>query len=357
MYAIMQFLFAPVMGNLSDRFGRRPVLLGSLFGFGIDYLFLAFSPTIWWLFIGRTIAGITGASYSTATAYIADISEPEKRAQNFGLVGAAFGMGFIIGPVIGGLLGQFSVRLPFFAAAGFSLLNFLYGFFILPESLPKENRRSFEWKRANPLGSLIQLKKYPALISLAVAFFLLSLAGQATQSTWPYFTMYKFHWDEKWVGYSLGFVGLTVGIVQGGLIRIIIPKLGQQKSIVTGMILFCISFALFAFANHGWMMFAFMVPYALGGIAGPSMQSLMSAQVEPNAQGELQGALTSLMSLGGIIGPLMMTGLFAYFTRSDGKINFPGAAFLAGSLLTFAATLIAVKGFKKVKRNSEVGPL
>ncbi|MEP7259398.1 MAG: TCR/Tet family MFS transporter, partial [Flavitalea sp.] len=230
-YAIMQFICAPLIGNLSDKFGRRPVLLASLLGFGIDYIFLAFAPTIAWLFVGRLIAGITGASFSTATAYIADISPPEKRAQNFGMVGAAFGLGFIIGPVMGGLLGQFGSRVPFFVAAGLSLLNAAYGYFILPESLSKEHRREFDWKRANPLGSLLQLKKYPAILGLISSITLLYIASHAVQSAWAYYNMWKFSWNEAWVGYSLGFVGLMVAIVQGGLIRIVIPKIGQEKSI------------------------------------------------------------------------------------------------------------------------------
>ena len=347
MYAIMQFLFAPVIGNLSDKFGRRPVLLFSLLGFGIDYLFLAFAPTIGWLFIGRAIAGITGASFTTATAYIADISTPEKRAQNFGLVGVAFGIGFIIGPVLGGLLGQFGTKIPFFAAAGLSLLNCVYGFFVLPESLSKENRRPFEWRRANPLGSLLFIKQYSSIIGFVIAFALLYIAGQATQSTWTYYTMYKFNWNEKWVGYSLGFVGLTVAIVQGGLIRVIIPKLGQEKSVYVGLLLYCLGFTLFAFASRGWMMFAFMIPYALGGISGPSIQGLISTKVPANEQGEIQGALTSIMSATGILGPLIMTGLFAYFTREHAPIVFPGAPFLLGAILSLLSTYIAIRSFRK----------
>ena len=230
-YAGMQFLFAPVVGALSDRFGRRPVLLCSLFGFGIDYIFMGFAPTIGWLFAGRLISGITGASFTTAGAYIADVSPPEKRAQNFGLIGAAFGLGFIIGPVIGGLLGQISPRLPFFAAAGLALINWIYGYFILPESLSENNRRKFEWKRANPIGALKNFSRYPVILSLVASLVCIYLASHATQSTWTFYTMEKFKWDEKMVGYSLGFVGIMIALVQGGLIRIVIPKLGQKRSI------------------------------------------------------------------------------------------------------------------------------
>ncbi len=346
-YAIMQFLFAPVLGNLSDRFGRRPVLLFSLLGFGIDYIFLAFAPTIAWLFVGRVIAGITGASFTTASAYIADISEPEKRAQNFGLIGAAFGLGFIIGPVAGGILGQLGSRIPFLTAAALSLLNTLYGFFVLPESLSEEHRRKFEWKRANPLGSLLQLKKHPAIIGLVGCIILLYIAGQSVQSTWTFYNMEKFKWNEAWVGYSLGFVGLTVGIVQGGLIRVIIPKLGNTKSIYLGLTLNCLGLLLFAFATRGWMMFAFIIPYSLGGIAGPALQGIISGNVPPNEQGELQGALTSLMSMTSIVGPPLMTTLFAKFTGPSAPLNFPGAPFLLGSLMMIVSTWLAYRNLRK----------
>ncbi|MBS1742731.1 MAG: TCR/Tet family MFS transporter [Bacteroidetes bacterium] len=342
-YAIMQFFFAPVLGGLSDQYGRRPVLLLSLLGFGLDYLFLSFAPTIGWLFVGRALAGITGASFTTATAYIADISTAENRAQNFGMVGAAFGLGFIIGPVIGGLLGTFGPRVPFMVAAGLSLLNALYGYFILPESLSKEHRRSFNWKRANPLGSLKQLSKYPQLGGLISSFFLIYIASHAVQSNWSYFTIEKFHWNQKMIGISLGAVGLLVGIVQGGLIRFINPKLGNEKSIYIGLLLYAAGLLLFAFASQSWMMFVFLIPYCLGGIAGPALQSTISGNVPPNEQGELQGALTSMISLTSIIGPPLMTGLFAYFTKPGTLLHFSGAAFFVGSLLMLASAIIAYK--------------
>jgi DHA1 family tetracycline resistance protein-like MFS transporter len=345
-YAIMQFLFSPLLGGLSDRFGRRPVLLLSLFGFGLDYLFLAFAPSIEWLFAGRIVAGIMGASFTTATAYIADISTPEKRAQNFGLIGVAFGVGFIIGPVIGGVLGQFGSRFPFFAAAALAFINCIYGYFILPESLTADHRRAFEWKRANPLGSLIQLKKYPVIMGLIASFMLFCIAGHATQSTWTYFTMEKFNWNEAMVGYSLGFVGLMVAIVQGGLIRIIIPKIGQKQSVYFGLILYVIGNVLFAFAMQAWMMFAFLVPYALAGIAGPSMQGIISEQVPQNEQGELQGAITSLISITSIIGPVLMTYLFHFFTSDNAPIYFPGAPFMMAAVLTVISIFMARTSLK-----------
>ncbi|MDB5109297.1 MAG: transporter [Mucilaginibacter sp.] len=346
-YAVMQFLFAPVLGNLSDRFGRRPVLLGSLLGFGIDYIFMAFAPSIGWLFLGRAIAGITGASFTTASAYIADVSTPEKRAQNFGMIGVAFGVGFIIGPVIGGILGKYSTHLPFIAAAVLALLNALYGFFVLPESLDHKHRRPFDIKRANPLGSLLQIKKYPSVLGLAASLFLVYFAAQAVQSVWTFYTISKFGWNEAWVGYSLGFVGLMVAIVQGGLIRVAIPKLGQQRSIWIGLLLYSIGLLLFAFASKGWMMFAFIVPYAMGGIAGPALQGVMTEQVPANEQGELQGGLTSLASLSSIFGPWIMTYIFYYFTKTNAPLYLPGAPFIIGAALMLLSTLLAVRSFKR----------
>ena len=346
-YATMQFLFSPIIGALSDKYGRRPVLLISLFGFGIDYLLMGFAPTIIWLFIGRLISGVTGASFTTATAYIADISTPEKRSQNFGLIGAAFGLGFIIGPVLGGLLGHYGARIPFFAAAGLALLNTLHGYFILPESLDKEHRRKFEWKRANPVGSLKRLSHYPVILSLVVSLVFIYIASHATQSTWTFYTMEKFKWNEKMVGYSLGFVGLMIAIVQGGLIRIVIPKLGQKKSIYIGLTLYVIGFVCFAFATKSWMMFAFVIPFSLGGICGPALQGVMSGQVPANQQGELQGALTSLISVTSIVGPLLMTNLFSYFTAADAPVYSPGAPFLMGAVLTLFSVLFAVRSLEK----------
>ncbi|HTA61488.1 MAG TPA: TCR/Tet family MFS transporter [Bacteroidia bacterium] len=342
-FSIMQFLFSPVMGSLSDQYGRRPVLLFSLFGFGLDYLVLAFAPSIAWLFIARIFAGITGASFGTATAYIADISAPEKRAQNFGLIGAAFGLGFIIGPVIGGVLGEYGPRIPFIAAAALTFINWLYGYFILPESLKPENRRKFDIKRANPIGSLQHLKKYPVILGLVVSLVCIYIAQHAVQSNWTYFTMEKFKWDEAMVGYSLGVVGVLVAIVQGGLIRIVTPKLGAKRSVYFGLGLYLIGFILFAFASTSWMMFAFLVPYCLGGISMPALQGIMSNQVPANEQGELQGALTSLMSATSIIGPPLMTSIFAYYTGKGSSIYFPGAPFIMGALFTLFSLIFALR--------------
>jgi DHA1 family tetracycline resistance protein-like MFS transporter len=354
-YAIMQFIFSPIMGGLSDRYGRRPVLLLALLGLGVDYIFMAMAPTLAWLFVGRLIAGMCGASFTTATAYISDISTPEKRAQNFGLVGAAFGLGFIIGPVIGGISAQWGPRVPFIVAAVLTLLNVIYGYFVIPESLLPEHRRKFEWKRSNPAGSLMHLRKYPVVAGLVSCLTLIYIAGHAVQSNWTYYTMLKFNWTEAMVGYSLGFVGLLVSIVQGGLIRVIIPKIGQERAIYTGLSFFAVGLFLFAFASAGWMMYAFLIPYTLGGIAGPSLQGIIANQVPASEQGELQGALTSLMSATSIVGPLLMNGLFAYFTSKSAPIYFPGAPYLMASLLCMLCVWFAyynLSGLKAARKQA-----
>ena len=348
-YAVTQFVFAPVSGNLSDKYGRRPVLLCSLIGFGIDYLFLALAPTYGWLFIGRIVAGITGASFTTATAYIADISTAETRAKNFGMIGAAFGLGFILGPTLGGLLAGLGTRAPFYAAAILCLLNTLYGYFVLPESLSKEHRREFHWKRANPFGSLLLFKRYPSVGSLAISFFLIYLAAQSVQANWNFFTIYRFQWSEKMVGISLGVVGLLVGLVQAGLSRVVNPKLGNERSIYLGLVLYSLGLVLFAFATESWMMFAFLIPYCLGGIAGPSLQSVLAGHVPPNEQGELQGALTSLMSLTTVFGPLLMNNLFKFFTTGKNHFHFPGAPFLLGAVFMIGSALMAWLTLRKEK--------
>ena len=346
-YAITQFVFAPLIGNLSDQYGRRPIILISLLGFTLDYILLALAPSITWLFIGRIIAGITGASITTASAYIADISTIENRAKNFGMIGAAFGLGFIIGPVIGGLLGQYGARVPFYAAAALCFLNFLYGYFILPESLPKEKRSVLNLKKANPIGSFLHLKKYPKLIGLASSMFLLYVASHAIQSNWSFFTMYKFNWDEKMVGISLGVIGLLVALVQGVLIRWVNPWLGNEKSIYVGFFLYSLGMLLFTFANQSWMMFIFLIPYCLGGIAGPALQAVISIQVPETEQGKIQGTLTSLMSASAIVGPPLMTGIFYYFTKEQTPFEFAGAPFLLASILMTISALMAYYSFRK----------
>jgi DHA1 family tetracycline resistance protein-like MFS transporter len=347
-YAFMQFICAPIIGNLSDKYGRRPVLLLSLLGFGIDYIFLWLAPTIWWLFLGRIIAGIFGASFTTATAYIADVSTNENRAKNFGMIGAAFGLGYTIGPVLGGVLSEFGSRIPFIAASILTFINVIYGYFVLPESLPIENRRPFEWKRANPLSSLLRLRKHKNLSGgLIVTFILLYIADHAVMSTWTFINIQKFGWSNALIGLSLTTAGIMVVIVQGGLIRIINPKIGNEKCIFIGLVLYTLALLLFAFASQSWMMFLFLVPYCMGGIAGPSLRSIISKNVPQNEQGELQGSLTSLMSVTAIIGPLLMTNLFTWFTSPSAPIQFAGAPFLAGAVLMMTSTLIVVNRMKK----------
>jgi MFS transporter, DHA1 family, tetracycline resistance protein len=353
-FGAMQFLFAPVIGNLSDRYGRRPVLLASLFGFGVDYIFLCFAPTLEWLFVGRVVAGIMGASFTTASAYIADVSTPEKRSQNFGMIGVAFGLGFILGPIIGGALSEFGgLRAPFAGAAVLTLLNWLYGFFVLPESLKPENRRNFDWAKANPVGALRFLLKYKVILGLVASVSLIYLSAHAVQSTWPYFTKETVQWSTWEVSVSLTVVGLTVALVQGVLIRFIIPKLGQARSVYVGLALYALGFFLFGIATKGWMMYAIIVPYCLGGIAGPALQGIMSGQVPPTEQGELQGALTGLISITSVVGPLMMGGIFSYFAEPDAPVYFPGAAMMTGAVLTIIAAFLARLNLKK---HSDVVP-
>lgn len=349
-YAFTQFVFSPIIGNLSDKYGRRPVLLISLGGFAIDYIFQALAPTYGLLFVGRVIAGITGASITTAAAYIADVSTPENRAKNFGMIGAAFGLGFIIGPALGGLLAGWGIRAPFYAAAVLCLLNFLYGYFVLPESLDKEHRRPFEWKKANPFGSLQFLRKTPSIGGFAICYFLLYLAAQAVQGNWSYYTIYRFKWEESMVGISLAVVGVLVGLVQTLVTRKINPLLGNEKSIYIGLCLYSLGLVLFGLASSTWLMFLFLIPYCFGGIAGPALQASMAEHVARNQQGALQGALTSLMSLTTIIGPFIMTNLFKYFTTDKAPFLLPGIPFFLGALFMLMALAVIMKVFSKEKK-------
>mgnify|MGYP000953419983 FL=1 len=315
-FAGVQFFCAPLLGNLSDRFGRRPVLLFSLLALGLDYVLMGFAPRIEWLFVGRFIAGVAGASFGPAYAYIADISPPERRAQNFGLVGAAFGVGFIAGPAIGGLLGSFGPRVPFFAAACFSLLNVTFGYFALPESLPRESRRPFDWSRAHPLGTLRQMRRYPAVLRLAAAAFLWQLGHQVLPSVWSFYTMEKFGWTTRMVGASLAASGVVMAISQGMLTRVLIPKLGgERRSALVGLLSGAAVYLWYAFAAEGWMVFAGIAFWAFAALAWPSLNALMSQRIPPTAQGELQGGLASVSSLASIIGPPVLTQVFARFAE------------------------------------------
>ena len=337
LYSLMQFVFAPVLGSLSDQYGRRPVILVSLLGSGLDYLMLAFAPTLPWFFIGRAINGISGANITAATAYIADISPPDRRAANFGMIGAAFGLGFIAGPALGGLLGNHGLRLPFLVAAGLTLANWLYGYFVLPESLAPSNRRRFSWARANPVGSFVHLRRYPLVLGLAGTFFLMNLAHYGLHSTWVLYTGYRYGWTTGQVGASLAVVGLAAAVVQGGLARRIIPALGEVRSMVSGLLIGAVSMAGYGLATSGWMIYAILAVGSLGGIGGPAAQGLISRSVPADEQGALQGAITSLGSVAGFLAPLLATGLFGYFISDRAPIHLPGMPFYIGSLLMLAA--------------------
>lgn len=339
-FALMQFLCAPLIGNLSDRFGRRPVLIASLAMLGVDYLITGLAPTIAWLFVGRFLSGIAGAAYSTANAYIADVSPPEKRAANFGVVSAAFGIGFVIGPAIGGLLGQYGPRVPFYVSAGIAFANALYGLIVLRESLPPERRRAFELWRANPLGALVALKRFPMLIGLFGVTVLMRLGHDANPVVWTYYTMLKFHWTSAQVGYSLMAVGAMLTLVFMFVTRIVIPRLGEMRSAYLGLICGAIGFFGYAFATQGWMLYGWMAVWVLMGLVGPSLNAIMSKEVGSSEQGELQGALASLGGLTSVAAPPILSNLFGYFTSNTAPIYFPGAAFFAAAVFTVLAALL-----------------
>jgi DHA1 family tetracycline resistance protein-like MFS transporter len=346
-YALMQFFCAPVLGNLSDRFGRRPVLLFSVLALGIDYLIMGLAPVISWLFLGRLIAGIAGASFTPAYAYVADITPAERRAQSFGLMSAAFGIGFILGPAIGGLLGILGARAPFFTAGVIALANATLGYFALPESLPPEKRRAFHWVRANPLGTLKQMRHYPAVLMTLGALFLWQLAHQVLPGTWAFYTISKFHWSSAQVGYSLAFVGLLMALSQGVLTRVLIPWIGgMRRAALGGMLAALLAYIGYGFATQGWMMYVVGLTTFLFALTYPSMNALASEQIPANAQGELQGAVASLGSLSAIIGPPLMTQIFSRFSDPTGAVYFPGAAFLAAAVLTIACAVLFLRALR-----------
>jgi DHA1 family tetracycline resistance protein-like MFS transporter len=350
-FAGMLFLFAPLIGNLSDRFGRRPVLITSLLALGVDYVITGFAPTIGWLFAGRILAGIAGASFTTANAYIADVSPPEERAANFGLVGAAFSLGFIAGPVIGGLLGEFGSRVPFFVSAGLSVANALFGLLVLKESLPQESRRAFDWRRVNPLSTLVALRRFPIVFGMIGIFVLMRLAHDANPAVFTYYVMFKFDWGSREVGYSMMFVGLCMAVVYGGLTRVVIPKIGERRSAYLGLLCGAIGFTGYAFASEGWMIYAWMLIWSLMGFAMPALNAIMSEQVGPSEQGELQGALAGVGGLTSVVAPPLLTHIFSYFSSADAPVYFPGAAFLtAGFLMAIAALLLT-----RVRLGEEAG--
>lgn len=350
-YALTQFLFAPVLGEFSDRYGRKPILLLALFGLGIDYLIHAYSPTVGWLFFGRIVAGVFGASHTVAFAYIADISKKEDKAKNFGLIGAAFGLGFVIGPGIGGILGEYyGVRSPFFLAAGFSLLNFLFGLFFVKESLVKEKRRKINFSRMIPFVSLVHLSKYKAVLGFIFAFVFVQFAGQVMPSTWSFFTKGAFNWDKADIGLSLVVVGLLVSAVQGFLTGRLVKAYGNRKVIMLGFIGWTTGMFLISFAQSELLLYLALIPYVVGGIAGPTIQGLVSNHVGESEQGNLQGVLVSFGSLAAVIGPSIYTGLFGYYSSESAPIYFPGAPFFLGGMILVIATIIAAWSLKSIPR-------
>jgi DHA1 family tetracycline resistance protein-like MFS transporter len=352
-YALMQFFCAPVLGNLSDHFGRRPVLLFALLALGCDYLIMGFAPVISWLFVGRAIAGVAGASFTPAYAYVADITEPAKRAQSFGLMGAAFGIGFIVGPAIGGLLGGLGPRAPFFTAGAIALANATFGYFALPESLPPGSRRAFQWARANPLGTLMQVRRYPVVMLLLGALFLWQLGHQVLPSTWAFYTISKFHWSSAQVGYSLAFVGAVMAIAQGVLTRVLIPWLGGERhAALMGMAFAVLGYVGYAAVTAGWMMYLVSLTSFMFALTYPSMNAIASQQIPANAQGELQGAVACLYSLSAIVGPPLMTQIFGYFSGPRAIVHFPGAAFLTAALLTAACAVLFIRALRSPGANA-----
>ncbi len=340
-YAALQFVVAPVFGALSDRFGRRPVLLASLFAFGVDFLLTGLATSMMWLVLGRAFAGVFGASYATAGAYVGDISDDASRARNFGLIGAAWGSGFTLGPVIGGFVAEeIGLRAPFFTAAALALGNVAFGYFALPESLPPERRRRFQWSRANPFGALRSLAHLPSVAGLLFAVFLYQVAHDSLPAVWMYYVQHKFGWGPSESGWSLTFVGVMTVLVMGVLTGTVVPRLGERRAIVVGFLLMSAGFLSYALVPYGWMIYPAIAIGSLGGIANPAMQSVMSRQAGPSSQGELQGVLASLAGVAAIASPLFMSDLFARFSAADAPLELPGAPFVVASVLVFVCALI-----------------
>lgn len=340
MYAAIQFLMGPVIGGLSDRFGRRPVLLASLAAFAADYVVMAFAPTLWWLVAARAVAGITGATFPTAYAYIADVTPPDKRGANFGIIGMAFGFGFIIGPALGGFAARWGHEVPFLVSAGLAMANFIYGLFVLPESLPRERRRAFEWRRANPVGALMRLKSaHPVVLMLAATVFIWTLSYQSLYSIWSYHGQQRYGWTPEQVGWSLAAIGVTGAFVQGFLGRRLIPRFGQMRIIQFGLLSAVAGYSTYTLADDGWMVYLGIALSACQGLVFPCLQGLMSAEMGQSEQGELQGAVASIQSLSAIIGPPLMTTTFSWFSGNGAPVYAPGAPF-ALSLVFVGLTAI-----------------
>jgi MFS transporter, DHA1 family, tetracycline resistance protein len=345
-YALMQFLFAPLIGALSDRYGRRPVILLALVGMGVNYVLLAFAPSLWLFALGRMVAGAFGATFTAAGAYLADITPREKRAQAFGLIGAAFGFGFITGPALGGLLGAVDLRLPFLVAAGLSLADFVFAYFALPESLAVENRKAVNLRHANPIGALREVGRYTSVLGLMAIFVLATFANRVAEMTWVLWTSYRFHWGPTETGLSLAAVGVMFVVGQGGLVRVVVPRLGERRAILLGLTVSAITPVLYGVVPRGWMVFPVMVLAAFGWtIAQPAVQALMSQSVPPNEQGLLQGALASMTNLTSIFGPPIWTGLFGFFVSPAAPVIVPGAAFFASAAVFLVALVLARRWF------------
>ncbi|HET7537260.1 MAG TPA: TCR/Tet family MFS transporter [Candidatus Didemnitutus sp.] len=346
-YALMQFIGSPILGSLSDRFGRRRIILIATAGSAIDYTIMAVAPTLWWLFIARTIAGFTAGIFATANAYIVDVTPPEKRASAFGLLGAAFAIGFVIGPFLGGLLGKIDIHLPFWFSAGCAAVNFLWGFFVLPESLSSDHRREFSWSRANPIGALLALKRFPAVLGLVESFFFLMLAQMMMYSLWALYTSHRFGWGTDHVGFSLMVAGVLMGIVQGGLVKKVVPKLGETRAALIGFTVSCLTYIGYGFAGSTWMMYAVMVFGSLAGIAGPSMQAYITKHVPANEQGAVQGVFSGLQSLAGIPGPIIGTYIFGWSVLPGHPAWMEGLAFFAAAAFVVIAIVLAVRAFSQ----------
>lgn len=349
-YALMQFLFAPLLGSLSDRFGRRPVVLLSLLGFGANYLILAFAPSLAWLFVGRLLAGVTGATITVGNAYIADVSTEADRTRNFGLVGAAFGLGFVLGPALGGILGDVGLRVPFLASAAVVLANALYGFLVLPESLPPEARRPFAWRRANPLGGVLGLRAYPLVAGLVFAYLFFSLGQRGMETIFVLYTDYRFGWGPRENGLALGLVGVMAAIVQGGLVRPVAARFGERRTVVAGLAVSTVGFVGYGLAPSGGALLAVIVVASLGAIAGPAMQGLVAAIVPSSEQGTVQGSIASLVSLTSVLAPLLSGGVFAAFAGADAVAEVPGMPFFAGAASMATALLLVARALRRNPR-------
>jgi DHA1 family tetracycline resistance protein-like MFS transporter len=346
-YAMMQFIGSPILGSLSDRFGRRRIILIATAGSSIDYVIMAWAPSLGWFFLARTIAGFTAGVLATGNAYIADVTPPEKRAGAFGLIGAAFGIGFIIGPALGGFLGGIDLRLPFWIAAACSAANWLFGYFILPESLAAGSRREFSWSRANPIGALFALKRFPGVLALAESYFILMIAQTMMFTSWALYTDYRYHWSPFGVGLSLMFVGVLSGLVQAVLVRRLVPAIGDTRAVVIGLVLTILAYVAYGLAPSGWMIYVIMVFGSLAGISGPALQSYITKHVPPTEQGAVQGVYSGLASLAGIPGPFIATWSFGWAIAADNPHHLPGIAFFEAALFVSIALALTIRCFSR----------